>query len=207
LLFVNGMLPPRHPLLRSTSTFLLALLPLLASAGCGRIDESATDRDPNANGNGGPPGGGAQTDPAPAPHKGTPKPDLPLVCSESDVPASAVCMPGTLRSRVASKIAIEEATGCWSHCQGVTRTESCVVNVDAAASTVSLAIEVRSCSDGNDGPRNCTSMCGTLRVTCEVPPLDAGTYRLVSPATPGYPGLEESLVVSDDATTTECTSP
>jgi hypothetical protein len=82
--------------------------------------------------------------------------------------------------------------------------------VEVEGDIVTLSLEGRTCVVGSwDTPRVCASDCRNLDVTCEIPALAAGRYRVVT--VPGeWPSkatLDRELVVTEGAGEESCLDP
>jgi hypothetical protein len=148
----------------------------------------------------------AEAKPAPAGDAGRPeeRDDAGRVCGSSAITVTHACIPSAVRAQKPLTL-YAEAAGCYAgSCEGVTRKDTCLATVDGT--TIRLDIDVHSCADDRK-ERSCTSDCRNLGVTCNLPPLAAGTYHVVGVKRPGTidPEVDRTLTVKDDATVDACT--
>ena len=116
-------------------------------------------------------------------------------CTVAVQPGNRACVPPDAQSNTAISINIDTTEGCVPCFSTM---DPCTVDVQGSQITVGM--QTRTCGSSN---RACPSICAIPSSTCQLPPLQAGTYT-VSVVGEGPNGLARELVVSDTSTTTSC---
>jgi hypothetical protein len=98
-------------------------------------------------------------------------------CGTHSSTTTRACLPDVLAANKPLKIWAEDS-GCYGGCPNTTRNAACSVKV--TGNVITLDIDVTTCDANPPGATlSCTSMCGRNSVECDVPPLAAGSYRVV----------------------------
>ncbi len=163
------------------NAFLLLLVGLVDLAACGgKIAPSdAGSSSSSSSSSGGTTSGGAEDG-----------------CTVTAQPGNRACVPPDAQSNAAISIDIDTTEGCIP-CFATM--EPCTVAVRGTQITVGM--QTRSC--GNTDNRACPAICAIPGVTCQLPPLAAGTYTVLVTGE-GQNALSRELVVTDTSTTTSC---
>ncbi|MFO0598008.1 MAG: hypothetical protein U0228_22085 [Myxococcaceae bacterium] len=112
-------------------------------------------------------------------------------CETATPSVGDVCIPRDGGLAANQPLVLEQQT-CASACE-LSRTDSCSGSV--AGGTITLTASSSVCADMT---RACPAICALKVLDCTIPPLDAGTYRLVGE------GLDASILISDMVTATRC---